>query len=161
MKPEDYMQIALKLAKKASKKGEVPVGCVVVKGDKIIAKAHNRKEKTNNATRHAEIEAISKASKKLKNWWLEDCDLYVTLEPCPMCAGAMINARVSRVFFGAYEPKSGACGSVLNLFNEGEFKFNHKVEATGGILENECALVLSDFFKAKRKSTKSVAIATK
>jgi tRNA(adenine34) deaminase len=147
---EKFMKEAIKLAKKAAALDEVPVGCVIVKDGKIIAKGYNKKEQTNNAVRHAEIEAITKASKKLGNWYLENCDLYVTLEPCPMCAGAMLNARISNLYFGALEPKSGACGSVIDLLSNKSF--NHKVNFLGGIMEEECALLLTTFFKNKRKT---------
>ena len=144
---EYFMKKALEQAKKAFSLDEVPVGCVIVKDGKIIARAHNKKEKRQNATAHAEIEAINKASKKLNNWHLDGADVYVTLEPCAMCVGAMINARVGHLYFGAWEPKFGACGSVVNLF---ENAFNHKISFKGGILEKDCAALLKQFFKGKR-----------
>ena len=134
-------------AKKAFSQNEVPVGCVIVKDNKIIARAYNKKEARQNALAHAEIEAIAKASKKLNNWHLDGADIYVTLEPCPMCAGAMINARIGNLYFGAWEPKFGACGSIINLF---ENPFNHKIAFKGGILESESAELLKKFFKNKR-----------
>jgi tRNA(adenine34) deaminase len=146
---EYFMKQALKEAKKAMLLDEVPVGCVIVKDNKIIARAHNKKEAKQNATAHAEIEAINKASKKLNNWHLDGADIYVTLEPCPMCAGAMINSRIGNLYFGAWEPKFGACGSIVNLF---ENAFNHKINFEGGILAEECALLLKNFFKNKRKT---------
>lgn len=146
---EYYMKIALAQAKKAAAEDEVPVGAVVVKDGKIIAKAHNLKEKKGMATRHAEIEAIERAAKKTGNWWLENCDIFVTLEPCAMCAGAMINARIGALYFGAWEPKTGCCGSLYNL--PADKRFNHNFPVTGGVAEEECAKLLSDYFKEKRK----------
>ena len=121
---DKYMILAYKEAQKAFEEDEVPVGCVIVKDDKVIAKAHNKKEKKNCAIYHAEIECIKKATKKLKNWNLKGCDIYVTLEPCMMCSGAIINSRIRKVYIGTSDEKTGAVGSVLNLFND--FKFNHK-----------------------------------
>lgn len=148
---EKYMKEALKEARKAYDREEVPVGAVIVKDGKIISRGFNCKEEKNNTIKHAEIIAIEKASKKLVNWRLEDCEMYVTLEPCPMCAGAIINSRIKKVYIGATDDKSGACGSVLNLF---DYPFNHKVEFESGILENECKSILQDFFKALRKRKK-------
>jgi len=142
------MKVALKEAKKAFKKNEVPIGAVIVRNNKIIAKAHNLREKTNLATSHAEILAIQKANKKLKSWRLDSCTLYVTIEPCPMCAGAIIQARIKSVVYGARDLKAGAHSSVLNLF---ELPFNHKVEVTLGIMEDESASIISKFFKKIRK----------
>ena len=149
---EKYMKIALKEAQKACEKLEVPVGCIIVKDGKIIAKAHNLKETKYDTTKHAEILAIQKASKKLKSWRLLDCTMYVTLEPCSMCAGAIINSRIKKVYIGAKDAKTGACGSVLNLFDD--FKFNHKVEYEIGILKNECEAILKNFFKMLREEKK-------
>ena len=149
---EHFMREALKQAKKAYNKLEVPVGAVIVKNGKIIARAYNQKETKFDTTKHAEILAIQKASKKLNSWRLIDCDLYVTLEPCPMCAGAIIQSRIRNVYYGVKDEKTGAVGSVLNLFDD--YKFNHKPEFTSGILENECKNLLQDFFKALRKSKK-------
>ena len=145
---EYYMKQALKEAEKAYKKLEVPVGAIIVKDDKIISRAHNQKETKTDTTKHAEILAIQKASKKLKSWRLIDCEMYVTLEPCSMCAGAMINSRIKKVYIGAKDEKTGAVGSVLNLFND--YTFNHKVEAETGIMEKECQEILKQFFKELR-----------
>lgn len=143
------MKEALKEALKAYKKLEVPVGAVIVKDEKIIARAHNIKEEKNDTTKHAEILAISKASKKLQNWRLTDCEMYVTLEPCSMCAGALINSRIKKVYIGTMDEKTGACGSVFNLLED--YTFNHKVEIQKGILKTECEKLLKDFFKELRK----------
>ena len=148
---EKFMREALKEAQKAYNKEEVPVGAVIVKNDKIIARGHNSKEEKNNTIKHAEIIAIEKASRKLSNWRLENCEMYVTLEPCPMCAGAIINSRIKKVYIGALDEKTGACGSVLNLFN---YPFNHRVELKTGILELECKDLLQNFFKELRKKKK-------
>ena len=146
---EKYMQEALKEAKKAYKKLEVPVGAIIVKNGEIIAKAHNLKETKNDTTKHAEILAIQRASKKLKSWRLLDCEMYITLEPCSMCAGAIINSRIKKVYIGAMDEKTGAAGSVLNLFED--YKFNHKVEVEKGILQEECENLLKSFFKELRQ----------
>ena len=143
---------ALKEAKKAYEKNEVPVGCVIVKDGKIIARGHNLKEIKCDTTKHAEIIAIQKASQKLKSWRLIDCDMYVTLEPCSMCAGAIIQSRISKLYFGASDLKTGAVGSVLNLFED--YKFNHQVEFQGGILRDECENILKQFFKELRNNKK-------
>lgn len=148
---EKFMREALKEAQKAYNKEEVPVGAVIVKNDKIIARGYNSKEEKNNTIKHAEIIAIEKASRKLSNWRLENCEMYVTLEPCPMCAGAIINSRIKKVYIGALDEKTGACGSVLNLFN---YPFNHRVEFKTGILELECKSLLQNFFKELRKKKK-------
>lgn len=145
---EYYMKQALKEAEKAYKKLEVPVGAIIVKDEKIIARAHNQKETKTDTTKHAEILAIQKASKKLKSWRLIDCEMYVTLEPCSMCAGAMINSRIKKVYIGAKDEKTGAVGSVLNLFND--YTFNHKVDVETGIMEKECQEILKQFFKELR-----------
>lgn len=146
---EYYMKQAIKEAEKAYKKLEVPVGAVIVKDGKAIARAHNRKETKTDTTKHAEILAIQKASKKLKSWRLIDCEMYVTLEPCSMCAGAMINSRIKKVYIGAMDEKTGAVGSVLNLFKD--YTFNHQVESETGILKEECENILKQFFKELRK----------
>ena len=146
---EKFMKEALKEAKKAYDKLEVPVGAIIVKDGKIIARAHNLKETKFDTTNHAEIIAIQKASKKLKSWRLLDCEMYVTLEPCSMCAGAIINSRIKKVYIGANDEKTGAVGSVLNLFED--YKFNHKVEFEKGILKEDCENILKDFFKNLRK----------
>ena len=146
--PEKYMKEALKEAKKAYNKKEVPVGAVIVKDGKIIARAHNLKETKLDTTKHAEILAIQKASKKLKAWRLKDCEMYITLEPCSMCAGAIISSRIKKIYIGTMDPKTGACGSVLNLL---EYNFNHKVEVETGIMQQKCEYILKDFFKKLRK----------
>ena len=150
---EKFMKEALKEAKKAYSKLEVPVGAVIVKDGKIIARAHNLKETKKDTTQHAEIIAIQKASKKLESWRLIDCDMYVTLEPCSMCAGAMINSRIRKVYIGTKDKKTGAAGSVLNLFDD--FVFNHKVEVESGILQDECEDILKKFFKDLRQMKKT------
>lgn len=149
---EKFMKEALKQAKKAYDKLEVPVGAVIVKDGKIIARAYNQKEEKNDTTNHAEILAIKKASKKLGSWRLIDCDMYVTLEPCSMCAGALIQSRIRKVYIGASDEKTGACGSVLNLLED--YKFNHKVEIEKGVLQEECENILKDFFRELRKIKK-------
>ena len=149
---EYYMQQAIKEAEKAYKKLEVPVGAVIVKDGKIIARAHNQKETKTDTTKHAEILAIQKASKKLKAWRLIDCEMYITLEPCSMCAGAIINSRIKKIYIGAMDEKTGAAGSVLNLFQD--YTFNHKVEVEKGIKQNESENILKQFFKELRRSKK-------
>lgn len=149
---EKFMKEALKEAKKAYSKLEVPVGAVIVKDGKIIARAHNIKEEKKDTTRHAEILAISKASKKLDSWRLTDCEMYVTLEPCSMCAGALIQSRIKKVYIGTMDEKTGACGSVLNLLED--YTFNHKVEIETGILQEKCEELLKQFFKELRKIKK-------
>ena len=149
---EKYMKEALKEAKKAYDKWEVPVGCVIVKDGKIIARAHNVKELSNDTTKHAEILAIQKASKKLGAWRLLGCDMYVTLEPCSMCAGAIINSRISNLYYGVSDEKTGAVGSVLNLLED--YTFNHKVNYKRGILRDECENILKSFFKELRQKKK-------
>ena len=146
---EKFMNEALKEAKKAYKKLEVPVGCVIVRDGKIIARGHNLKETKKDTTKHAEIIAIQKASKKLEAWRLLDCEMYVTLEPCSMCAGAIINSRIRNLYVGTMDKKTGAAGSVLNLFQD--FTFNHKVYVENGILQERCEKVLKYFFKELRK----------
>lgn len=152
MLKEKFMQEALKEARKAAEKLEVPVGCVIVKDEKIIAKAHNQKETRTDTTKHAEIIAIQKASKKLESWRLLDCEMYVTLEPCSMCAGAMIQSRIKKVYIGAMDEKTGACGSVLNLLQD--YPFNHKIEIETGIEREKCEKELKAFFKQLRKMKK-------
>ena len=149
---EKFMKEALKEAKKAYDKLEVPVGAVIVKDGKIIARAHNLKETKKDTTKHAEILAIEKASKKLEAWRLLDCEMYVTLEPCSMCAGAMINSRIKKLYIGALDEKTGAAGSVLNLF---DYPFNHKVEVEKGIMKENCEKILKEFFKDLRKLKKN------
>ena len=149
---EEFMREALKEAKKAYKKLEVPVGAVIVKNGEIIARAHNQKETKFDTTKHAEILAIQKASKKLKAWRLLDCEMYITLEPCSMCAGAIINSRIKKIYIGAMDEKTGAVGSVLNLLED--YTFNHRVEVERGVLNNECENILKDFFRELRKIKK-------
>ena len=149
---EQFMLRAIELAKECALLGEVPVGAVLVKNGVIIAESGNCKERENNALRHAEMVVLEKGAKTIGKWWLENCELYVTLEPCPMCAGAMINSRIRSLYFGAYDEKSGACGSKVNLLESG--LFNHNIEVSGGHLKEECATLLSDFFKAKREAKK-------
>ena len=156
---EKYMKEALKQAQKAYDLGEVPVGAVIVKDGKIIGRGYNSKEKKYDTTKHAEIIAIQKASKKMKSWRLNNCEMYVTLEPCSMCAGAIIQARIKKVYIGAMDYKTGACGSVLNLFDD--FKFNHYVENENGILKNGCENILKEFFKELRKKKKKEIIKNK
>lgn len=145
---EEFMLAALALAKEAFDAGEVPVGCVITRNGQIVGRGRNRREEAKNALAHAEIEAIADACARLGGWRLWECTLYVTLEPCPMCAGAILNARVSRVYFGARDREMGACGGVMNLFME---DFPHPPALVGGVLEAECARVLSDFFRSVRK----------
>lgn len=149
MYDEKFMLRAIELARGCAELDEVPIGAVLVKGGEIVAESGNAKERENNALRHAEMVVLDEGAKKLGNWWLEDCDLYVTLEPCPMCAGAMVNARIRALYFGAYDQKAGACGSKVNLLEGG--LFNHDIEVSGGYRKEECAALLSDFFKNKRK----------
>ena len=152
-KKEKFMKEALKEAQKAYSKLEVPVGAIIVKDEKIIARAHNQKENKTDTTKHAEILAIQKASKKLKSWRLIDCEMYITLEPCPMCAGAIINSRIKKIYIGTQDQKTGAAGSVLNLFDD--YIFNHKVETETGIMQEECEKTLQEFFKELRKIKKT------
>lgn len=142
------MKAALAEAKKAYLIDEVPVGAVIVYNDKIIARGHNTRETKQSVLGHAEINAIKKASKKIGSWRLEDCDMYVTLEPCSMCSGAIIQSRIKNLYFGAFDPKTGACGSVLNLF---EHNFNHKVNVVSGIMEEECSRIIKEFFRELRQ----------
>ncbi len=149
-----YMKEAIKRAKRAYKDGETPVGAVIVKDGVVIASGRNYRENKKNALMHAELVAINRACKKLGCWRLVDCDMYVTLEPCPMCAGAAINARLRRVVYGASDGKAGSFGSLVNL---NDFPYNHKPEIVGGILDKECAALLSDFFKELRIKKKKQA----
>lgn len=146
---EKYMLLAIQEAIIAKELDEVPIGCVIIKNGEIIGKGHNLRERLKLSVAHAEIMAIEDACKKLGAWQLVDCDLYVTLEPCPMCAGAIMQSRIKNVYFGAYDPKGGSYGSNFNL-NEVK-KLNHYPNVKGGILENECSKILKDFFKEKRK----------
>ena len=151
-KNDKFMKEALKEAQKAYEKLEVPVGAVIVKDGKIIARAHNQKETKKDTTKHAEMLAIQKASKKLESWRLIDCEMYVTLEPCSMCAGAIINSRIKKIYIGTLDKKTGAAGSVFNLFED--YVFNHKVEIEKGILQKDCEQILKDFFRELRKIKK-------
>ena len=148
MEREEYMSLALALAREAFDSGEVPVGCVVADGaGNIVGRGRNRREEGNDATAHAEIEAIRGACAALGSWRLDGCTLYVTLEPCPMCAGAIINARIPTVVFGARETLSGSCGSVIDLFSE---RYGHRPAVFGGVLRDDCAALLTAFFRDKR-----------
>lgn len=146
---EKYMREAIKQARKAAKIDEVPIGCVIVCDDKIIARGYNRRNTDKSTLAHAEIIAIRKAAKVIGDWRLEDCTMYITLEPCPMCAGAIVQARIPRVVVGAMNPKAGCAGSVINLLQMDGF--NHKAELTSGVLVDECRTMLQDFFKEMRK----------
>ncbi|MBQ9393506.1 MAG: nucleoside deaminase [Oscillospiraceae bacterium] len=144
---EKYMAQALELARQAAAAGEVPVGCVIVHHGTVVGRGRNRREEKRSALSHAEMEAIAQANQTLGSWRLEECTLYVTLEPCPMCAGAILNARIGRVYYGARDEAMGACGGVMNLFME---SFPHPPALVGGVLAQECAQVLSDFFRELR-----------
>ena len=143
------MSLALKEAEKAAFEDETPIGCVIVKDDKVIARGHNKRETKNLVISHAEIEAITKANKKLKSWRLLDCDLYVTVEPCIMCAGAIIQSRIKNVYYGTKDPKGGAFGSSINILEANNI--NHRPNIIGGVLEEECAIIIKNYFKSKRK----------
>lgn len=149
---EKFMEIALEEAKKAKDIGEVPIGAVIVKNGEVIAKAYNKRETLKNPLAHAEILAIDEASKILDSWRLLDCTIYVTIEPCAMCAGAIVNSRIERLVIGAMDPKMGACGSVVDLVRHE--KFNHRVEIMSGVLEEECSSIMKDFFKKLRNRNK-------
>ncbi len=149
---EKYMKAAIAQAKKAEALAEVPIGCVIVSGGKIISRGYNRRNTDFNTTSHAEMNAIRKASRKLGDWRLEGCTMYVTLEPCQMCAGAIVQARIDRVVIGCMNPKAGCAGSILNLLQMQEF--NHQVGITRGVLQEECSALLSDFFRELRKQKK-------
>ena len=146
-----FMEEALKLAEEAAAEGEVPVGCVITLGDRIVGRGRNRREVGKNALAHAELEAIDEACRTLGGWRLWQCTLYVTLEPCPMCAGAILNARIPRVVYGAEDPKAGSCGSVTDLF---AMSFNHHPQKTQGVMEEECAETLKTFFRTLREKRK-------
>ena len=149
---EKYMKEAIKQAKKAYAIGEVPIGCVIVYQDKIIGRGFNRRTIDNNTLAHAELAAIRKASRKMNDWRLEDCTMYVTLEPCQMCAGAIVQSRMKKVVIATMNPKAGCAGSVLNLLQMAAF--NHQVEIEKGVLEEECSMMLSDFFRELREKKK-------
>lgn len=146
-----FMKEALQLARQSASEGEVPVGAVIVQNNLIVAGGRNKREQEQTALSHAEIEAINQACQRLNSWRLPDCTLYVTLEPCAMCAGAIINARIQNVVFGTFDAKAGSCGSVINLF---DLPYNHKPQLLGGVLEDECGQILTDFFRDLRKSKK-------
>ena len=146
---EKFMREALKQAKKAYALNEVPIGCVIVQNEKIIARGYNRRNTDKNTLSHAELIAIKKASKKTGDWRLEDCTMYVTLEPCQMCAGAIVQARIPRVVIGCFNPKAGCAGSVINLLQMKEF--NHQVEIVPDVLHDDCSSMLTDFFKELRR----------
>ena len=147
-----YMEQALALAREAADAGEVPVGCVIVCRDRIVGRGRNRREQTKSALSHAEVEAIAEACRTLGGWRLWECTLYVTLEPCPMCAGAIVSARIPRVVFGASDPKYGACGSVCNLFS---MDFNHHPKVESGICREQCAALMQEFFQKLRIELRS------
>lgn len=149
---EKYMREAVKQAKKAAAIGDVPIGCVIVFDDKIIARAYNQRNKRKTTLAHAELLAIQKASKKIGDWRLEDCTMYITLEPCQMCAGAIVQARIPKVVIGAMNPKAGCAGSVLNILQVDAF--NHQVEIEKGVLEEECSQMMSEFFRELRRKKK-------
>lgn len=145
---EKYMKQAINQAKKAADIEEVPIGCVIVYNDKIVARGYNRRRVDKNTLSHAELNAIRKASKVLGDWRLDDCEMYVTLEPCQMCAGAIVQSRIRKVYIGCMNPKAGCAGSIMNLLQVE--KFNHQVEIEKGILEDECSTMLKDFFRKLR-----------
>jgi len=149
---EYFMKLALQEALNAYDLGEVPVGAVVVKDGRVIGRGHNLREKLSDPTAHAEIIAITAASEAVGGWRLEGCDLYVTLEPCPMCSGALINSRMRRVVFGAYDPKAGCCGTLMNLVQD--TRFNHVCDVAGGVMEDDCADLLKLFFRQRRSEAK-------
>ena len=153
---EKYMKAALREAKKAYKLEEVPIGCVIVQNDKIIARGYNRRNTDKNTLAHAEMSAIKKASKKTGDWRLEDCTMYVTLEPCQMCAGAIVQSRLGKVVIGSMNPKAGCAGSVINLLQMKQF--NHQVEMVTGVLEKECSTMLSGFFQELREKKKQAKL---
>ena len=148
MTHEEYMNEALALAREAAAHGEVPVGCVIVRDGAVIGRGRNRREEKQSAASHAEMEAIAQANACLGSWRLDECELFVTLEPCPMCAGAILNARIPKVYYGARDREMGACGGVLNLFME---DFPTHPALVGGVLEEECRRVLTDFFRRLRR----------
>lgn len=153
---EKYMREALRQAKKAYAMDEVPIGCVIVYENKIIGRGYNRRYTDKNTLSHAELNAIRKASKVIGDWRLDDCEMYITLEPCQMCAGAIVQARIKKVYVGAMNPKAGCAGSILNMFNIKEF--NHQVDMEKGVLEEECSLLLKDYFAQLRKKKAAARI---
>lgn len=150
---ERYMRQAITQAKKALKNDDVPIGCVIVRDGKVIARGYNRRNKDRQSLAHAELMAIKRASKIVGDWRLEDCKMYVTLEPCQMCSGAIVQVRIPEVVIGCMNPKAGCAGSVINLLDMAGF--NHRVKITKGILENECSKMLTDFFKKMRENKKN------
>ncbi|SFH76076.1 tRNA adenosine(34) deaminase TadA [Pisciglobus halotolerans] len=152
MEKEYFMREAIKEAQKAAAKMEVPIGAVIVLNGEIIGRGHNRREETHDATTHAEMMAIREANQYLENWRIEEADLFVTLEPCPMCSGAMILSRIKKVYYGAPDPKGGTAGTLMNLL--ADKRFNHQVEVEKGVLEEECAALLTNFFRTLRKRNK-------
>ncbi|MBQ2642835.1 MAG: tRNA adenosine(34) deaminase TadA [Eubacterium sp.] len=149
MTKEQYMMEAIKEAEKAAKIKDVPIGCVIVHDGKIIGRGYNRRNKDSNTLSHAEMIAIKKASKKMKDWRLDDCEMYVTTEPCQMCSGAIVQARIAKVYIGCMNPKAGCAGSIMNLLQVDEF--NHQVEIETGVLKDECSRLLKDFFEKLRR----------
>lgn len=149
MTKEQYMMEAIKEAEKAAKIKDVPIGCVIVHDGKIIGRGYNRRNKDSNTLSHAEMIAIKKASKKMKDWRLDDCEMYVTTEPCQMCSGAIVQARIAKVYIGCMNPKAGCAGSIMNLLQVDEF--NHQVEIETGVLEDKCSRLLKDFFEKLRR----------
>ena len=148
-KIERFMREAIKEAKKAELIDDVPIGCVIVKNNKVISRGHNIRESKQNPTGHAEIVAINKAAKKLNSWRLENCDIYITLEPCIMCSGAIIQSRIKHIYFGAFDPKGGALGSSINVLDAKNI--NHHPEVTSGVLQEECSKIITNYFKSKRE----------
>jgi len=151
---EYYMSLALKEAEAAASEDEVPVGAVIVYQERVIGRAHNQREKLRDPTAHAEMVAVTQAAAYLQNWRLTDCAIYVTIEPCAMCAGALVLARMERIVYGVPDPKGGACGSVFNIVDEP--RLNHRIQVTRGVLAAECSRVLSDFFKRRRAEQKNL-----
>lgn len=149
MDHEKYMALALELAAQAAAEGEVPVGCVIVDGDRVVGRGRNRREQAKNALSHAELEAIDEACRTLGGWRLWRCTMYVTLEPCPMCTGAIINSRIAHLVYGASDQKAGSCGSLTNLF---DLPYNHSPQVTRGIMERECSEILRKFFRELRQN---------
>lgn len=156
MTDEDFMELALAEAIKAQQLGEVPIGAVLVYEGEVVAKAFNLREALQTTASHAEMLVIDKGNQEVKSWRLENCTLYITLEPCPMCAGAIIQARIPRVVFGAYDPKAGCAGSLMNLLNDQ--RFNHQVDVYGGVLEEACGHLLTNFFKQLRERKKQAKV---
>jgi tRNA(adenine34) deaminase len=151
---ERFMRMATEAAKIAQDNGDVPIGAVIIHKDRVIAKAYNQREQLNDPTAHAEIIALTQAAAALENWHLNGCTIYVTLEPCPMCAGALVLARIDRLVYGCADPKAGACGSLYNIVQDN--RLNHRLDVTAGVLENECSQLLQDFFKLRRTENNSI-----